>query len=225
MLASIISSYYFIATVRLLLACLLGGIIGFERETANRPAGFRTYILVCVGAALVMVTSEWMFSIYHGLTTADPARLGAQIISGIGFLGAGTIMRDGMNVRGLTTAASLWAVSCVGIAAGIGFYEGAIISTILIYIVLVILKKMEKYVKKETYNTLYIEINNQQISSINQVLELHQAKIKNIEIITNEEDQYMIIKIVFKIHDSKSKLNIISDLYQLDGIKKVSEDN
>ena len=124
---------------RLLLAVLLGGFVGYEREHANRPAGFRTHILVCVGAALVMVTSEYMVRKYS-ISAVDPARLGAQVVSGIGFLGAGTIIRDGVNIRGLTTAASLWAVSCVGIAVGSGFYAGAAIATIFIFLTLIILK-------------------------------------------------------------------------------------
>jgi putative Mg2+ transporter-C (MgtC) family protein len=225
MLSGILGSFSFILFIRLILACILGGIIGYEREANNQPAGFRTYILVCVASALVMCTSEYMFGIYHGLTTVDPARLGAQVISGIGFLGAGTIMRNGMNIRGLTTAASLWAVSCVGLAVGIGFYEGAIVTTILIYITLIILKRIEKHVKKSTYNTLYIEINNQQVSHIHEVFEAYGAGIKNIEIISNEEDNYTIIKIIFKTTDNKQKLHIISDLYKLEGIKKVYEEN
>lgn len=225
MLSGIFSSFSFILFIRLILACILGGIIGYEREANNQPAGFRTYILVCVGSALVMCTSQWMFNIYHGLTTVDPARLGAQVISGIGFLGAGTIMRNGMNIRGLTTAASLWAVSCVGLAVGIGFYEGAVVTTILIYITLIILKKMERHVKKSTYNTLYIEINNQQVSHIHEVFEGYNAGIKNIEIINNEEDNYTIIKVIFKTTDNNQKLHIISDLYRLEGIKKVYEEN
>jgi putative Mg2+ transporter-C (MgtC) family protein len=106
--------------LRMVLAAALGGFIGYEREHLNRPAGFRTHILVCVGAALVMMTSQYLAYRYPG-DTIDLSRLGAQVISGIGFLGAGTIIRDGFNVRGLTTAASLWAVSCVGIAVGSGY--------------------------------------------------------------------------------------------------------
>jgi putative Mg2+ transporter-C (MgtC) family protein len=147
--------------LRLVLACILGGIIGYEREKTNRPAGFRTHILVCVGAALTMCTSEYMFNIYGGKTNIDPARLGAQVISGIGFLGAGTIIREGYNVRGLTTAASLWAVSCVGLAAGIGFYQGAIIVTALIYITLIVLKKFENHLaRKNRYKEIFIRSSN-----------------------------------------------------------------
>ena len=133
--------------VRLLLAVLLGGFIGYEREHTNRPAGFRTHILVCAGAALVMATSEYLVRRYS-ISAVDPARLGAQVISGIGFLGAGTIIRDGVNVRGLTTAASLWAVSCVGIAVGCGFYLGAVIATVFIPH-LIILKKRKGAFQRE----------------------------------------------------------------------------
>lgn len=134
---------FLVIALRLVLACALGGIVGFEREYKHRPAGFRTHILVCVGSALVMITSEFIFRKYSGQVNMDPARLGAQVISGIGFLGAGTIIREGASIKGLTTAASLWAVACVGIAAGIGFYEGAIAATILIFTALRVLKRFE----------------------------------------------------------------------------------
>lgn len=130
------------STARPLLACLLGGIVGYERTSINRPAGFRTHILVCVGSALVMMTGEHMYNHFGGMT--DPGRLGAQVVSGIGFLGAGTILRAGFNVRGLTTAASLWAVSCVGLACGIGFYFGACTASVIICTTLICFKKIEQ---------------------------------------------------------------------------------
>jgi len=142
-------SFYLTLVIRLGLACILGGIVGYEREHMQQPAGFRTHILVCVGAALAMITSEFIFRKYAGQTNIDPARLGAQVISGIGFLGAGTIIREGFNVRGLTTAASLWAVACVGLAVGIGFYEGAVAATFFISLTLTVLKKMEKNIAKK----------------------------------------------------------------------------
>ena len=119
--------------LRLVLAMIFGGLIGLEREIGNRPAGFRTHTLVCMGSVLVMMTSEFMLDIYSSVSI-DPARLGAQVISGIGFLGAGTILKDGSRVRGLTTAASLWVVACIGLAIGVGFYWGALIATLLSYI-------------------------------------------------------------------------------------------
>ena len=111
--------YTIISIVRLCLAALLGGIIGYEREHSHRPAGFRTHILVAVGSAVVMLTAVYMSERYPD--HLDISRMPAQVVSGIGFLGAGTILREGFSVKGLTTAASLWAVSCVGLAVGSGF--------------------------------------------------------------------------------------------------------
>ena len=125
---------------RLLLATLFSGIIGFERGTKKRPAGFRTHILVCIGATMVMITSQYMIDILKVQT--DPTRLGAQVISGIGFLGAGTIIVIGRNqVKGLTTAAGLWTCACIGLAIAVGFYEGAIICGLFLYGVLVGLQR------------------------------------------------------------------------------------
>lgn len=136
-----LSGYQILA--RLLLATLLSGMIGFEREARGRAAGLRTHILVCVGSALVMLTSIYMFDIYRGATTVDPTRIAAQVITGVGFLGAGTILRSGATVKGLTTAASLWAVAGIGLAVGCGFYSAAAISAALVVITLVVFSKME----------------------------------------------------------------------------------
>ena len=111
--------------VRVVLAILIGGIIGMERGRKNSQAGLRTYILVCLGATLVMMTNQFVYVVYN---VSDPVRLGAQVISGIGFLGAGTIMMKGRSqIKGLTTAAGLWTAACLGLTIGVGFYEGAII--------------------------------------------------------------------------------------------------
>ena len=115
--------------VRLALAAACGGFLGLERGKKNRAAGFRTHILVCTGAALTMLTNLYMVEMYEGV---DPSRMGAQVISGIGFLGAGTIMVTGLQkVKGLTTAAGLWVVACIGLAFGTGFYVGGLTATIL----------------------------------------------------------------------------------------------
>lgn len=129
---------------RILLACIFGGIIGYEREQTNRPAGLRTHLLVCVGSALTMMIGEYAFRAFG--THVDPTRIGAQVVSGIGFLGAGTIIKAGFNVRGLTTAASLWAVSCLGLACGMGYFAGAIICGITICVVLIMLKRFDSYI-------------------------------------------------------------------------------
>ena len=125
--------------LRLLCAMAVGTVIGTEREYSNRPAGMRTHILVALGACAVMITSQLIFLQYHAFgALPDPARLPAQVITGVGFLGAGTILRDGANVKGLTTAASLWAVACLGVAAGGGYYTVALLGMVFIFITLTI---------------------------------------------------------------------------------------
>lgn len=152
--------------LRVALAMVIGGVIGWERETSNRPAGLRTHMLVAIGAAVVMMMGEMALYKYADITTMDPTRLGAQVISGIGFLGAGTIMREGLSVKGLTTAASLWAVACLGLAAGGGFYEAAVIGTIAIILTLTIFEYLEKrFRKKVKAEGLQIEIDCKEVSS------------------------------------------------------------
>lgn len=143
-------------SVRLVLSLLCGGILGIERGRKKRPAGFRTYMLVCMGATLVMITNQYLMETYGG---TDPARMGAQVISGIGFLGAGTIIVTGRNrVKGLTTAAGLWAAACVGLSIGIGFYTGAVIGCTLIFVVMALLQKLDDWVMSSTkVINLYVE--------------------------------------------------------------------
>ncbi len=132
-------------SVRMVLSVICGGIIGIERGKKGHPAGFRTHILVSVGATIVMLTNQYMFYYLEG--TTDMARLGAQVVSGIGFLGAGTIIVTGHNrVKGLTTAAGLWASACIGLATGVGFYEVAILGSIVIIFTSTILHRLDHYV-------------------------------------------------------------------------------
>lgn len=135
------SNYQILA--RLLLATMLSGLIGFERESHGRAAGFRTHILVCLGSTLMMMVSIYIFDVYRGVAPVDPGRIAAQVVTGMGFLGAGTILRAGPTVKGLTTAASLWSVAGIGLAVGCGFYFAAVVATILVFITLVIFSKME----------------------------------------------------------------------------------
>lgn len=154
---------------RLTLAIIFGGVIGYERGRKRRPAGLRTHILVCIGSALVMITSQYMMEIRHYST--DPSRLGAQVISGIGFLGAGTILITvKQQVKGLTTAAGLWASACMGLALGIGFYEGAIIASIFIYICNTILHRFDVYTMSRTKLVeVYVQVGN--VSTISKVFD------------------------------------------------------
>lgn len=130
---------------KLLLSFLLGGVIGLERESHRRPAGLRTHILVSTGSCLITLVSVYSAAPIgpDAVGTVDPTRIAANIITGIGFLGAGTILRDGMTVRGLTTAASLWVVAAIGLAVGFGFYAGALIVAGLVALALVFLDQIE----------------------------------------------------------------------------------
>lgn len=130
--------------LRMLCAMAVGMVIGTEREYSNRPAGMRTHILVALGACAVMLTGQMIFSQYSAFgATPDPARLPAQVITGVGFLGAGTILREGPTVHGLTTAASLWAVACLGVAAGAGYYSIALIGMVFILITLTLFEMLQ----------------------------------------------------------------------------------
>ncbi len=132
---------YWAVVIRILCAIILGGMIGLERGLKNRPAGLRTYMLVCTGACLIMLTNQY---IYQAFGTGDPVRMGAQVVSGIGFLGGGTIIiTRHSRIKGLTTAAGLWSAAAVGLALGIGFYEAAIVGGIAIFTIMTLLQKMD----------------------------------------------------------------------------------
>lgn len=210
--------------LKVILAVILGGMIGLERESINRPAGFRTHILVCVGAALVMIISEELFEQYHGLTTADPARLGAQVISGIGFLGAGTIIKDGVTVKGLTTAATLWAVSCIGLAIGGGYYAPAIITSIVVYVVLILFNRIDvvSLKKNRRHVAMKLEINNNEnaLSNIEAILIETGVKIKGIRYLNHNNDTSE-IKVFLTVDNSKQYDDIVNLITDISGVKRV----
>ena len=143
--------------VRVFAAVIVGGLLGLERGMKNRPAGMRTYMLVCVGSCIIMLTNQYVVQILGG----EPTRLAAQVVSGIGFLGAGTIIVTRRNqIKGLTTAAGLWSSAGVGIALGIGFYEAALVGGLAIFCVMTLLQKMDNRVHRKTKTVeVYIEIN------------------------------------------------------------------
>lgn len=129
--------------LRLVLSFFLSGLIGLERQAHRREAGLRTHILVCLGSCLIMLTSLYVFDIYITKVPLDPGRIAAGVITGIGFLGAGTIIREREGIKGLTTAASLWLVAGIGLAVGCGFYKAGIYATVLAVIVLFFLRYVE----------------------------------------------------------------------------------
>jgi len=213
------------AVLKLFLAVLCSGIIGFEREHSHRPAGFRTHILVSVGAALVMMTSKYVFLKYNGLTSFDPTRLGAQVISGIGFLGAGTILREGFSVKGLTTAASLWAVSCIGLAIGAGYYVGAFVCTVVIYVTLNTLKR---FISKSNHSkNLYIEAENmsRQAAEVGAIVKRYGGNLHTLEILyadsspSKRKSDSIVMKAVVFPRDEESLNLTISAIRALDGIR------
>lgn len=148
---------YIAIAVRIAVAVVLGGVIGLERGLKNRPAGLRTYMLVCVGACLIMVTNQY---IYQAFGTGDPVRMGAQVVSGIGFLGAGTIVVTKRNqIKGLTTAAGLWAAAAVGLSVGIGLYEAAVIGGAVIFIVLSLIHSLDNKMRQNSKMVeIYVEL-------------------------------------------------------------------
>ena len=173
--------------IRVSMAVIFGGIIGYGRERERRPAGLRTHILVSIGATLTMITNIYIYERYGAL--CDPTRFGAQVISGIGFLGAGTIIVTGKSkVRGLTTAAGLWASACMGLAIGAGFYSGAIIGFIFIVAVTVVLTKLDKRINNKSRNiTLYILVDSTNAAS-NLLVDIQSKNVRIIDIEINNNN-------------------------------------
>ena len=148
---------YLAVALRIFVAVIIGGILGLERGMKNRPAGLRTYMLVCVGACVVMLTNQYIYQVFG---SGDPVRMGAQVVSGIGFLGAGTIIVTRRNqIKGLTTAAGLWSAAGVGLALGVGFYEAAIVGTVAVFAVMTLLQRMDNRLHRRSRRLeAYIEL-------------------------------------------------------------------
>lgn len=184
--------------IRLLLSSILGGFIGYEREAHHKAAGLRTHILVSIGSCLIMILSIKIYSSVQGLTNADPARLAAQVVSGIGFLGAGSIMKEGSTVKGLTTAASLWVVSGVGLAVGSGYYMGAFMTTGFVFLTLTILARIENKDRKCLVElSLTTTDKPGQIGKIGSILGLYGIQIRDVKIKEQEQD---LLEMVFLIY-------------------------
>lgn len=169
--------------VRIFLAMLLGGLIGMERERSKRPAGFRTHILVCVGSAMTALIG--LFVLYEMGADTDPTRISAQVISGVGFLGVGTILvKEHDHITGLTTAAGLWSTAAIGIACGYGFYVAALVGTFVVTLTSAILFKLEKGSRrKNSFRYLYLEITGGEF--VNEYTDwlLQEIKVKSVNIV------------------------------------------
>lgn len=215
----------FSVAFRLVSAVLAGSIVGFDRAMKRRGAGLKTHVLVCLGSALVMMTGQFIHMNYGG--NMDVARLGAQVISGVGFLGVGTIIVTGRNqVRGLTTAAGLWACACVGIAIGIGFVFGAFLTLLLVVFSFNVLTKIDREVEKyaKTFD-LYLEFaTNKCITAFVGEMRDRGIKISNIEIGKSKikgEGPNALISI--EVRERKRRITILDELRELECVKYVEE--
>ncbi|MCR5758336.1 MAG: MgtC/SapB family protein [Selenomonas sp.] len=216
--------------LRLLLACVLGGIIGYERQSRRKSAGLRTNVLVCLGSCLIMVMSIALYQDVEGKTNADPARLAAQVVSGIGFLGAGAIMKEGLSVTGLTTAACLWVVAGVGLAVGAGFYSGALISTALVFVTLGSLSRLDDWVDHEKNLALNIHTIDRpgQLMRISRCLEDLQLRVRGVKVKADEDEvednsgeRYMYIDLEIFNKQSIKSIIIVDAVRQVDGVIRV----
>ena len=183
---NLFDSFWFESIFKLVLGFMLAGIIGLERSSWNKPAGFRTHSLVGISAVLVMLCGQYMSQEYN----IDPTRIPAQLLSGIGFIGAGTILRDGFNVTGLTTAAGLLAVTCIGLSIGAGFYLGGIIATVIVYVVLSYSYKVLDNLDHFDILEFHINIsNNDSLEKIEEILSDFNVDIKQIKKSNNDSSE------------------------------------
>ena len=204
---------------KLVLIVLLAGLVGYERESWKKPAGFRTYVLVGISAVLVMICGDMLYEDIG----ADPTRIPAQLLSGIGFLGAGTILRDGFNVKGLTTAAGLLAVTCIGLIVGAGFYIPAIIATFVVYCVLSYSHILSENLEHFYFIDLKICSNKPKeiLEDIRKIFNKEKLEIMKIKLVTDGTEDY--IKAEVK-HKEKVDVNgIVAKIMAIDSVSEVVE--
>lgn len=175
--------------IKLLLAVIVGGLTGYERERSNQFAGFRTHILVSIGSCITSIIGLELFNVYSNVSAMDPARLPAQVLSGIGFLGAGAILKNSNGIRGLTTAAGIWTTACIGIAIGYGQYVLGISAWLLVMGTLYALKNIDKVISKRSQTVLKATITNLDVTStIFNTIKASEISIKNFQIITKSAE-------------------------------------
>ena len=200
--------------VRLFLAMFLGGIIGLERGRLNRPAGIRTHMIVCMASALVMLLGIEMGKV----SDIDVTRLAAQVVSGIGFLGAGAILKDGFSVRGLTTAATLWVVACVGLAVGGGFYLGAIFTTVFVFLSLKFMGS-SSVKSKSSYISVLVHSVDSTVEEIKIVLVNAGIHISDVALCKVEQSDLKEIRFYGTIDNKVNTESLILDLLKIEGVK------
>ena len=211
---------YWAVALRIFAAVILGGLIGLERGLKNRAAGLRTHMLVCVGSCLIMVTNQF---IYQMTGTGDPVRMGAQVVSGIGFLGAGTIMVTRRHqVKGLTTAAGLWTAAGVGLALGIGFYEAAAIGAFAVFCVMTLMQKMDNRVHRKTKDfDLFVELT-PDLSFGNFLKEMRKMEIEVAEVqkepSTDAESGNRAYLLAMHTKERRLHMDVLEDIQNIEGV-------
>ena len=210
--------------IKLILIAILSGVIGYEREASSKPAGFRTHALVGISAALIMICSTELATVFGN---DDPSRMPAQLLSGIGFIGAGTILRDGFNVKGLTTASGLLAVTCIGLFVGAGLYIQAVIATVIVYVILTYSYKVfSKLDHMSGFNVKVSMINpKDHLDQVKNILVKHHLEIAKVKIVEDDDesaDGYLLFECNVK-NNKFNKNNAMTDIVKLDQVKKVSE--
>lgn len=217
---------YWDITLRLVLAVILGGLIGWERERNNHPAGFRTHILVCLGSGLITLISMYAFSdfMHEPNVRFDPSRVCAQVVSGIGFLGAGTILRHGISVTGLTTAASLWVVSGIGIAVGTGFTYGAILATVLGLVSLELLNRFDSFFAKKSMKVVRMVVTDEPgiLGELASLIASHGASIRKVNIDEGEMENHLIdLTFVVRLPEKMSITDLMAEIHKVKGVKSI----
>ncbi len=199
---------------RLLLITLIAGAIGYERERHGRAAGFRTHLLVGIGSCIVMLTGLYLTEVYAGRLDVDPTRMASQVISGIGFLGAGTILRSRASVRGLTTAASLWATAGVGLAAGAGFVRGALWTGLIVFVVLFGFSRLERLMRRQWYQRLVVETSGsmEALASIRRLLSEYEIEIRDIDVTPGKQPPQMRLEFELKLLPDHPREELIEKL-------------
>ena len=183
--------------IKLILAVIVGGFTGYEREKSNQFAGFRTHILVAIGSCITSIIALELFTKYSSISTMDPARLPAQVVSGIGFLGAGAILKNSNGIRGLTTAAGIWTTACIGIAIGYGQYVAGIVAWLLVMATLYILKNFDKVISKRSQTVLKATITSLDVTSnIFNTIKASEIAIKTFQIIAKSDNIWEIVFLI-----------------------------
>ena len=214
--------FWFETIIRLILGFFLAGIIGAERQSVNKPAGFKTHSLIGVSSVLIMLCGEYLSSKYIG---ADASRIPAQLLSGIGFIGAGTILRDGFNVKGLTTAASLLSVTCIGLSIGAGYYLGGIVATVIVYIILSYTHSMfgslDHFANVEL--NLTVEDFANTLPDIQKILDKYEITIKKIRNNQKDDKKSKDVNLVFRYHKDTNINSVFTEISALENVIDLEE--